>query len=528
MKISGRLSYILGAMVILSLVACGGGGDGSMPSPPIPISEPKPKYTVGPYAINGIDRIPQSMVKLTREQMQRKFVIAGYTESHEQRVGTIACGSYIQSGDCGNQAGKFRSQDGIIRTEPGTSPFTKIVHDDRSGEHSQWLMDEIAKMPEVKIVNRSQSTNDAFSVGDGDPLPYLLIHGAGNGVSNAPWYDDLVSTADKVKIEKAITEDRLIFVGGWDKDANGNYVRHRESSSCRGDGIREGCIWAQYKFPGYGSGTSYSAPQFASALASVLAITPDTTYQNLARFGKACVRKTGNGIEELLRVSGGLGVADFACVGDVVTAMANLPTGGVTNLSVNGQPFTLSGRRITFSFAGGLGGIPADTDGFFFNAVPSVEKRFLLVGGYRKHDLFAALSLGIRDDFFGFTKEHRNVREAGVTAGHENLFLTLTEQRSDGGNSITEAVGRSLNVTAQETFALTRGTTLTLSAFAGRFLGGRATIPLGAVALGRGGWSHRFSLVSETALTPGMSFRTTAEVADDENYTFSTGIRLTF
>ena len=533
MKISGRLSYILGAMVILSLVACGGGGDGSTLSPPIPIPEPKPKYSVGPFAINGIDRIPQSMVKLTREEMQRKFVIAGGTEFHEQRVGEIFCKSYIQSGDCDSQTGKFRSLDGTITAETGSAPFTKLVAESRGIAEQekaarQWLMSEIAKMPEVKIANYSRSGSSApAAIGNGD-LPYLVIHGTGNGAGNAPWYDDLVSAANKVKVEKAITENRLIFVGGYDRDANGNYVRHRLSDSCRGEGIREGCIWTQFQFPVYGGGVSWSTPQFSAALASVLAITPDTTPQNLARFGKACVKKSGEGIEELLRISGGLGVADFACVGDVVTALANLPSGGTTNLSINGQPVTLSGRRITLSFAGGLGGIPMETDGFFFNAVPSTDKRFLLVAGYRKEALFTALSLGIRNDFFGFDKEHRNIREAGVAAGHENLFLALTEQRSDGGNSIAEAVGRSLNVTARKTFALTEGTSLTVTALADRFLGGRATIPLGTIDLGRGRWSHRFSVASETDLTSGMSFRTKAEMIGDENYAFSAGIRLTF
>ena len=325
-------------------------------------------------------------------------------------------------------------------------------------------------MPEVKIVIWPVAGNAAAdNIGDS----YLTVHSVGNGSDNPLWYDDfdLTAPADRVKIAAAIREHRLIYTAGWIRDANGNYTRHPHSYSCREDDIREGCVWTRFHFH-YGGGTSYSAPQYAGALMSILAIMPDTTPQNLAKFGKACVRKTGNGIEELLRVSGGLGVADFACVGDVVTALANLPTGGTTNLSINGQPVTLSGRRIALSFAGGLGDIPVETDGLFFNAVPSTEKRFLLVAGYRKEALFTALSLGIRNDFFGFDKEHRNIREAGVAAGHENLFLTLTEQRSDGGNSIAEAVGRSLNVTARKTFALTEGTSLTVTALADRFLGG--------------------------------------------------------
>ena len=514
-----------------SLIGCGGGGGSVMQPPPVdPVDPPAPAYSVGPHAINGIDRIPQSMVKLTREEMQRKFVIAGYTETHEQRVGRIACESYIQSGDCGSQAGKFRSLDGTIRTETGTSPFTKIVHDDRSGVHSQWVMDEIAKMPEVKIVNRSQSAGDAFMIGDGN-LPYLVINGAGNGGGNAPWYDDLFSAADKVKVERAITEDRLIFVGGWDRDANGNYVRHPDSDSCRGDGIREGCVWTPYEFHatnGLWWGTSYSAPNFAAALASVLAIAPDTTPQNLARFGKACVKRTGEGIEELLRVSGGLGVADFACVADVVTAMANLPSGGTTNVTVNGKPVTLSGREVVLSFAGGSVDVSGETDGLFFNLVPNGGETALFIAGYRSGEVFAFFTAGTRDDFFGFRKEHRQVRQSGVTAGHDNLFLAFTEQVSEGGSTITGATGRSLTATAQKTVALTEDTALTMAAGADRFLGGEASIPLGTMTLDEGAWHPRFSLATETELTPEISFSTTADMTGDEDYTLNAGLRVTF
>ena len=547
------------AMGAASLTACGGGGGSVMQPPPVdpvdppvdpvdppvdpvdppvdpvdppidpvdPVDPPTSSYSVGPYAINGIDKIPQSMVKLTREEMQRKFVIGDLDKEHAGQVGTIACRSYIQSGDCGSQAGKFRSQGGTVTTETGTSPFAKVVSDYDSQDQIQWLVGEIARMPEVKIVNHSHVMNDASLVGDGN-FPYLVINSVGNGGGNASWYDELISAADKVTTEKAIAAGRLIFIGGWDKDANGNYIRHQRSNSCRGDGIREGCIWAQFDFSGYGGGTSYSAPQFAAALASVLAVAPETTPENLAKFGKACVKKRGEGIEGLLRVSGGLGVADFACVGDVVTAMANLPAGGTTNVTVNGKPVTLSGREIVLSFAGGSVDISEGTDGLFFSTVPNGGETVLFVTGYREGDLFAFLTAGTRDDFFGFRKEHRQVRQSGVTAGHENLFLTFTEQVSDGGSIITGATGRSLTVTAQKTVTLTENTALTMAAAADRFLGGEASIPLGTMTLDEGAWHPRFSLATETEIIPEVVFRTKAEVTDDEDYTLGAGLRLAF
>ncbi len=296
------------------------------------------------------------MVKLTRQQMQRRFVIADIEEEHAQQVGTIACQSYIQSGDCGNHAGRFISADGTIRTETGFSPFTKVVVLPKSDRAKLLAFQEIAKMPAVRIVVSTGGGNDAaVSISDS----YLTIHSIGNQWADISLDDLPLSSEDRVKIVVAIREHRLIYVAGWIKDANGNYIRHPGSVSCRGDDIREGCVWTQFDFH-YGGGTSYSAPQFAAALASVLAVAPETTSENLAKLGKACVKRRGEGIEELLRVSGGLGVADFACISDVVSAMANLPDGGRTNVTVNGQRVTLSAREIVLPSAG----MPA-------NALPS-------------------------------------------------------------------------------------------------------------------------------------------------------------
>ena len=467
------------------------------------------------------------MVKLTREQMQPKVIIADLEEEHARQVGTIACESYIQSGDCDSQAGRFINADGTIRTETGSSPYTKVLSLIENDTADLPAVREIAKMPEVKIVVWTAGPNDAYRRVSNS---YLTIHSAGNGDSNFSWYDELTTPEQKIKIAAAIREHRLIYTAGWIRDANGNYTRHPLSLSCRGDDIREGCVWTQFDFR-YGGGTSYSAPQFTAALASVLAIAPDTTPQNLAKFGKACVLKTGNGIEELLRVSGGLGVADFACVGDVVTAMANLPSGGTANVTVNGQPVTLSGRDIVLSFAGGFPDVPLEAesqDGPFFTVVPNGEATALTVAGYRQGDLFFALTGGTRDDFFGFAKEHRNIRQMGIAAGHEKLFLALAEQRSRGGGIITAAKGQSLTVKAQESFSLTGKTDLTVTAVADRFLGGEASIPLGSVRLGGGDWQPRLSLASETEVAPAMSLQTKAEMTGEEDYALSAGIRVTF
>ena len=191
------------AAAATSLTACGGGGGGGgsvtqvPPGPTDPVDPPTPRYSAGPYAINGIDRIPQSMVKLTREEMQPKVVIAEFHESHAQQVAQVACESYIQSGDCDSQAGKFRNSDGTVRTEAGTSPFTKVVSYHNSLDAKPWLVNEITRMPGVKIVNYSNAGNDPFVNTGSGSFSFLVIHSAGNYLGNMSWYDEAVNAAKK-------------------------------------------------------------------------------------------------------------------------------------------------------------------------------------------------------------------------------------------------------------------------------------------------------------------------------------------
>ena len=160
--------------------------------------------------------------------------------------------------------------------------------------------------------------------------------------------------------------------------------------------------------------------------------------------------------------------------------------------------------------------------------MPNGEATALTVAGYRQGDLFFALTGGTRDDFFGFAKEHRNIRQVGMAAGHEKLFLALAEQRSRGGGIIRAAKGQSLTVKAQESFSLTGKTDLTVTAVADRFLGGEASIPFGSVRLGGGDWNPRLSLATETEIAPAMSFRTKAEMTGEEDYALTAGIHVTF
>ena len=359
---------------IAGLTACGGGGNFSprpLPvEPPDPVDPPDPtppepdgngsvvdppdlpprlcesgaagvddpsRCIRGRFAVPGIDQIPLEHVRVTNEEMRKMFVIFDFGGGHLHRVGRTACESYITGGECRDAAqrvGKTRRADGtVVEDGTGSVPFTQLLDEsDHIWYISEgrtpyvqipWMEEEMNRMGTVKLVVRPVAGTRAFpAIGDRD-LPYLTVHSAGNDGHNRSWFHDLHTPEEQRGVRKAIAANKLIFVAGWDRDADGNYTRHHESSSCRD--VDDGCVWAQYYFPGIGGGTSHSAPQFASALASVLAVFPDTSPEDLAAFGKSCAKKTGEGIEALLAESGGLGVADFHCMGGVISALTDLP-----------------------------------------------------------------------------------------------------------------------------------------------------------------------------------------------------------
>ena len=336
-------------------------------------------------------------------------------------------------------------------------------------------------------------------------------------------------------IANAVRANKLLFVAGYDKDADGNYIRHWESNGCKDGELASGCLWARYEFPGIGQGTSFSAPQLSAALASVLAVTPDTTPQNLAKFAKACAKKGGEGIEVLLRQSGGVGVADFNCMGAVTSALINLPVGGSTNVTINGQAVTLTGRQISLSFAGdGLyTGLPEEKESDTTVAfIPTGEDTGLFAVTHRRGNMFTSAAFGARDDFFGFSDGHDEVRELNLSAGHRNLFATLSEQYSGGNDVITSARGHSLAFTAQERFSPAQSTSLTVSARTDRFLGGEADIPVGRIDLDAGGWDHRISVASETELSESAIVSASASLlfpdSGDDGYTVGARLRWHF
>ena len=207
-----------------------------------------------------------------------------------------------------------------------------------------------------------------------------------------------------------------------------------------------------------------------------------------------------------------------------MTALTNLPTGGSTNVSVNGQPVTVTGRHISLSYSGlGLyanplwNGEEGDGSGTTVAFLPTGETTALLIVTHREDEFFASAALANREDFFGFSDGHEGVAELNLSAGHDNLFVTLSEQHSGGGDLISSARGRSLTLTAQKRLSLTESTSLTVSAGADRFLGGKATIPVGSIELSGGGWNQRLSVASETQLGRNATISASASLHSPES-----------
>ena len=138
-----------------------------------------------------------------------------------------------------------------------------------------------------------------------------------------------------------------MFAAGYKRAADGSYVRDPVSNGC--GGIDDGCLWAPMLVKDC-YGTSCATPNVTAALASVLSVFPDTTPQNLLKLTKACARKTGDGIEKLLRVSGGIGVADFTCLVEITAAARALPAGGSTTVTVDGSGVTVTERELSVRY----------------------------------------------------------------------------------------------------------------------------------------------------------------------------------
>ena len=513
-KRNSSVRLALSVAFLFVLAACGGGGS-SVGSKPPPVQTP-PVANAGQFALNGIDQIPQSMLKLSKKEMQSKWVLMDDGIEHAREVGQVACQSYaVDSAQCAytDHTGKHRDSNGVVTPRTGgTTPFTVLLDDKFASDDAvdnSWFKAEATGIG-AKIVTYTHPGSYSVFTAEGGTLPYLVVHSAGNDHTNDSWYD-IGTPAEKAKIDAAVTADKLLFVAGWDRDAAGNYIRHSASSSCKATGnkLDNACLWSQFEFPGIGNGNSYSTPPHSRPSSPFSPIRHPRTSLSSARHARG---EAGTVLRRFCVFRADSGSLISAVWAESSARWGICRPAATANVSVNGQSVAVSGRNLSLGFAEGLSILTDGEDGSSFYPVRNGEKGILFVGQHRYGSVFASAAVGIRDDFFGFTEEHERVFESRVSAGGENLFVTLSEQYSTGGDVIDSARGRSLALVARERFSLTDETSLTVSARADRFLGGSADIPVGSIRLNRGGWEYGLSLASQTALQDNVTLGFSAGV----------------
>ena len=363
---------------IIGTTAC----DNMAGMPPTgPIDPPAPPPIVrGTDTVPGLNDIPMDRLLLTSRQAARNIVVLegqsptidfarDESRPHAVTIRYAACLTYtVICDDPEDFSGFVIDEYGGVEVDRtnGSTPFSFLARYQPITDYSQWyafVTDQVDRMGTVKVVTRSvspfsaggiieeladrviatvQSASNSFRDKIGDPHNLTLDEeDARNGTN-------LRAVADA---------DLLLFVAGHARlsETGGAYRRSRASSGCKG--ADSACVWTDFVIHGRDTddwgdnvlGTSVSSVKVGMGMNSVLGFFPDTESADLVRLTKACLKRTGNGIEEMLRQSGGLGVVDYTCMGALVDARDKLSAGAVTNVVVNSKTVRVSKRQLTVS-----------------------------------------------------------------------------------------------------------------------------------------------------------------------------------
>ena len=528
----------------------------------------------GRLTLPGIDNIPLASIVRTNGEMRRMWAVTDHYSSvngaseHGRLIRQTSCWSYIV--ECDDPE------------ETQSRPFTYFQNYKRGGDYEEidyvdaglgfvppheranaWFKREIDNAG-IRLVSLSVLPDGHGLVGQyGDALDFLVIHSAGNEKTDAfpvspeePLYGG---------IGRATDADKVVYVAGYDVNARGAIVRHPRSSGC--ESVSSACVWAPFETPGVGAGTSFGAPRVAAALASVLAVFPNTTHQNLAKLLKTSARRVAT-------LPNGLGVVDFTRLtmldangewrlvdnrGAFNEAVAPLHLNHVTlpgNAAI-ASDFAISsdGEAVTFgtaltgafgrttpsvvaaSHASGPRVAAAIGEGFSLRlAQPDGD---LYAGGMYEHEasnLFASAGFGIRNDFFGLDERHDYHRTLGYEAniGHRDLFVRISRQVSEGRDNglIESAQGTAFGLTARQSFPLSEAMRIDTALNLDKFAGGEAKTVFGAVRMGDSGWNRTLSVHLVHRPGPHATFTAGAEVFSpaqgDEVFTAGVALNVQF
>lgn len=560
------LLVLLGlSLPFVMLSGCGGVDSGEMSSP-APAAPPPPDQIRangetdglrrGRLALPGIDRIPLARVSRTNAQMRQLWAATDYysdingSREHGRLVRRASCWSYIT--ECENL------------DDVESRPFTYFQNYTRSGEYREIDYADAGLAPGdrnanawfkraldnagIRLASVSVLPDGKGLVGQyGDGTDFLVVQSVGNEQSDAfplraddPLYDG---------IKRAVDADKVVYVAGYAVDAHGDIVRHPHSSGC--NSLSRACVWVPFVTPGVGNGTSFGAPRVAAALASVLAVFPNTTHQNLARLLKASAR----GVPTL---PNGLGVVDFTRLttldasgewrlvsdsGEFNDAVAPLQLNHVTlpgDAAIVSR-FAISPDGEAVAFGTTLAGAftrtaPSPLTGSHEGRTPVVAWAAggltlrlsrpdgdLYAGGVYEHhpsNLFASAGVGVRRDFFGLDHRHGYDQILGyeANAGHRDVFVQVSRQQAQGTKNslVRSAEGVAIGFTARRSFPLSAGTHIEAALHLDKFTGGKAATVFGGVHMEESGWNRTLAAHlthrpdSSLILTAGAEFFTLA------------------
>ena len=367
--------------------------------------------------------------------------------------------------------------------------------------------------------------------------------------ANNPEWDGVL---DGDRLLQRIANNDILFVAGYVRDAEGNFIPAPSTTQC--DGVDDGCLYAPFVLEFVGNGTSLSAPFVASGLASVLAVFQQTSGEQLIRLAKACaVEESG--------LQNGLGRFSLSCMDNssvffldqeeegsatsiqarssqMLMAFHQTPLPGDSQYTMDVEGVSLvRDMEGSFSHHSGITNIPQyvgrDEEDTMFrvnlfydgdNQAPGVR--------LGNREVFLAASWTNSSSFFGYGQY--SVESLNVTAGTDTVFLRLSQQ---AGNKVDRSVvdeveGGSIGATLTHTFATPMGA-LTPFVHIDKFTGGSAETPFGTMQLEKSEWNTELGLSTDTKLSEQGSLSVTAIAShrgdlDTEDYGVQAQYRLAF
>ncbi len=475
-----------------------------------------------------------------KEVVKSKFAVVEYTtdRDHGRAIQAGACAGYAPGG-CSVQVS------GGSVTGVSNAPFTFI--EPRNPNHDNGVFQEgelgarLREHQDLKIASMSISGISPWLLSEMTREGVKAIWGAGNDsevnwrVANPFLWDREAHAHDPAwdgvlsgdKLLQQIANHDILIVAGYTKDGSGAFIPDSLTTQC--EGVDSGCLYAPFAFEFEGQngdsawdvGTSLSAPFVAAGLASVLAVFPETSGEELIRLAKACAvaepgLKNGlgrfslscmdnSGVFHLDKEEEGSVGSMHARASQMVTSFSSTPLPGDSQFTMEVEGVSLT-RNMEGSFAhrSGVVHIPHHEEGddalrvnlFYDN---DNQAQGLRVG---TEQYFLVGSWTNQGSFFGL--EQYKTESLNAAMGTDTLYLRMTKQhgRHLGGGVVDKVEGTSVGATLTHTVTTPLGD-LTPFLHVDKFTGGKANTSVGTMQLKESEWNAEFGLTAVKALREG-------------------------